>query len=94
MTSHHGSRLWRSTPIPMPKTVTPTVGTTVRAHREDILYLEGAYRVQLNGEIQGAYNALGRYEELADPKYTDLSGIFDIMAITVIDHSLQKSEAA
>jgi hypothetical protein len=39
----------------------------------------------VNGEIQVSYNGLARYDELADPKYTDATGgIFDIMAITVI----------
>jgi type I restriction enzyme R subunit len=42
----------------------------------------------VNGEIQGAYNGLARYDELADPKYTDTGGIFDIMAVTVIDTHL------
>ena len=58
------------------------------AHREDRGYLEGAYRGQVNGAIQTTYDELGRYEELADPKYTDPSGIFDIMAYTVIEHHL------
>ena len=56
----------------------------VHAHREDRVYLDGAYRGQVNGEIQQTYTGLGRYEELADPKYTDIGGIFDIMAVTVI----------
>ena len=30
----------------------------------------------------------GRYDELADPKYTDTGGIFDIMAVTVIQTQL------
>lgn len=57
---------------------------TVKAHREDRIYLEGPYRGQVNGEIQVSYTDLARYEELADPKYTDTGGIFDIMAVTVI----------
>jgi type I restriction enzyme R subunit len=61
---------------------------TVHAHRDDRIYLEGAYRGQVNGEIQVTYNGLARYEELADPKYTDTGGIFDIMAITVIQAHL------
>lgn len=61
---------------------------TVHAHRDDRMYLEGAYRGQVNGEIQVTYNGLARYEELADPKYTDTGGIFDIMAITVIQTHL------
>ena len=66
------------------KTGDPAIRGTVQSHRDDRLYLEGSYRGQVNGEIQVAYNNLARYEELADPKYTDTGGIFDIMAITVI----------
>lgn len=43
---------------------------------------------QVNSAIQGAYGERGRYDELADPKYRDTGGIFDIMAVTVIDHHL------
>jgi len=66
----------------------PAIHTTVTAHREDRIFLEGAYRGQVNGEIQTAYDGRGRYEELADPKYTDTGGIFDIMAVTVIQTHL------
>jgi type I restriction enzyme R subunit len=70
------------------KVADPAIRSTVQAHREDIIYLEGAYRGQVNGEIQGTYNGLARYDELADPKYTDTGGIFDIMAVTVIETHL------
>ena len=70
------------------KSVDPAICTTVTAHREDRVFLEGAYRGQVNGEIQDAYEGLGRYEEIADPKYRDTGGIFDIMAVTVIQHNL------
>ena len=70
------------------KATDPVIRTTVRAHREDPVYLEGAYRGQVNGEIQTAYDGRGRYEELADPKYTGTGGIFDIMAVTVIQTHL------
>jgi type I restriction enzyme R subunit len=66
------------------KIADPHIRGTVQAHHEDSVFLEGAYRGQVNGEIQGAYGARARYEELADPKYTDTGGIFDIMAVTVI----------
>ncbi len=66
----------------------PVIQTTVQAHRGNIIYLEGTYRGQVNGEIQTTYNARGRYEELTDPKYTDTGGIFDIMAVTVIQTHL------
>ncbi len=66
------------------KIADPDIRTTVHSHRDDPVYLEGPYRGQVNGEIQAAYDNRGRYEELADPKYTDIGGIFDIMAVTVI----------
>ena len=70
------------------KMADPEIRGTVQAHRDDRIYLEGAYRGQVNGEIQITYNGLARYDELADPKYTDTGGIFDIMAITVIQTHL------
>lgn len=70
------------------KSADPAIRSTVHAHREDQVYFEGAYRGQVNGEIQGAYTGLARYDELADPKYTDTGGIFDIMAVTVIQTHL------
>lgn len=66
----------------------PAIRTTVQAHRDDPVYLEGPYRGQVNGDIQTTYDARGRYDELADPKYTDTGGIFDIMAVTVIQTHL------
>lgn len=71
------------------KAADPDIRVTVTAHREDWIYLEGTYRGQVNGEIQTAYNERGRYEELADPKYTDTGAIFDIMAVTVIERHLE-----
>jgi type I restriction enzyme R subunit len=70
------------------KIADPAIRSTVQAHREDLVYLEGPYRGQVNGDIQTTYDARGRYEELADPKYTDAGGIFDIMAVTVIQTHL------
>ena len=70
------------------KIADPTIRSTVHAHRNDRPYLEGAYRGQVNGEIQQTYDARGRYDELADTKYTDTGGIFDIMAVTVIQTQL------
>ena len=70
------------------KVADPAIRGTVQEHRDDRIYLEDAYRGQVNGEIQVTYNDLARYEELADPKYTDTGGIFDIMAITVIQTNL------
>jgi len=76
------------------KTKDLAIHATVQAHKEDIVYLEGPYRGQVNGQIQTAYVERGCYEELADPKYKDTGGIFDIMAITVISHNLQVATAA
>jgi type I restriction enzyme, R subunit len=42
----------------------------------------------VNENIQMTYDERGRYDELADPKYIDTGGIFDIMAITVIQTHL------
>jgi type I restriction enzyme R subunit len=66
----------------------PGIRSTVHTHRDDRVYLEGAYRGQVNGEIQDICDDLARYEELSDPKYTDTGGIFDIMAVTVIQSHL------
>lgn len=70
------------------KIADPAIRTTVQAHRDDLIYLEGPYRGQVNGDIQTTYDARGRYDELADQKYTDTGGIFDIMAVTVIQTHL------
>jgi type I restriction enzyme R subunit len=73
------------------KVADPVIRSTVQAHHEDVIYLKGAYRGQVNGEIRVIYNDLARYEELADPKYTDTGGIFDIMAVTVIQTHLKEA---
>jgi type I restriction enzyme, R subunit len=70
------------------KAADPVIRHTVAAHRDDYVYLEGPYRGQVNGEIQEVYQDRGRYDELADAKYTDTGGIFDIMAVTVIQTHL------
>lgn len=64
------------------------IHNTVITHRDDGIYLTGAYKERVNRMIQDAYSARARYEELTDPKYTDEGAIFDIMAVTVIDHHL------
>lgn len=64
------------------------IHATVQAHRYDQAYLEETYHGQVNGKIQTAYDDRGRYEELGDPKYTDAGAIFDIMALTVVQHHL------
>jgi type I restriction enzyme, R subunit len=71
------------------KTEDPAIQTTVKTHREDRAFLEGPFQEQVNGQIQTAYSERGRYDELADAKYTDPGAIFDIMAITVILQNLR-----
>jgi type I restriction enzyme R subunit len=73
------------------KTKDPAIRTTVKAHKEDRVYLEGPFQGQVNGEIQSAYAERGRYDELGEAKYTDPGAIFDIMAITVIERNLQEA---
>jgi type I restriction enzyme R subunit len=65
-----------------------SIRSTVEAHRENQLFLEGPFRGQVNEGIQITYDERGRYDELSDPKYTDTGGIFDIMAVTVIQSHL------
>lgn len=64
------------------------IRATVQIHKDDFVYLEGPFHNQVNGQIQTAYADRGRYDELADDKYKDAGGIFDIMAMTVIDNHL------
>lgn len=71
------------------KTKDSAIQATVQAHREDRVYLEGPFQGQVNGQIQAAYAERGRYDELAEEKYTDPGAIFDIMAITVIQQNLR-----
>jgi len=74
------------------KTKDPTIQATVRSHKDDRIYLEGPFQGQVNGQIQAAYAERGRYDELADEKYTDPGAIFDIMSITVIHQNLKSAE--
>jgi len=67
---------------------------TVEAHKADVIYLEEVFRGQVNQRIQTAFEDRDRYDELADPKYTDPGAIFDIMAFTVIQQNLYESQAA
>ena len=76
------------------KTKDPVIQSTVQMHKEDRVYLEGPFHGQVNGQIQAAYAERGRYDELADVKYTDPGAIFDIMALTVILHNLGRAYAA
>lgn len=66
----------------------PDLCSTVQSHREDRVFLEGTFRQQVNGEIRTIYADLARYDELADEKYTDQGGIFDLMAMTAIQTQL------
>jgi len=71
-----------------------SVQQTVAAHRDDQGFLNTVYRDQVNGDIQDAYALRLLYEQLGDPKYTDKTGIFDIMALTVIQKGLELAEAS
>lgn len=67
---------------------------TVATHKDDEPFLRGAYQRDVNDSIQDAYADRGRQAELGDERYYGDGGIFDIMAITVIQHGLQVAEAA
>lgn len=74
------------------KQADPLVAETVASHRTDLDFLNHTYQPQLNGEIQNDYSAKpGGFETLADPKYVGPGAIFDIMAVTVIQHHLDKA---
>jgi type I restriction enzyme R subunit len=73
------------------KTKDGAIRETVQTHKDDRVYLEGSFQGQVNGQIQSAYAERGRYDELADEKYTDSGAIFDIMAVTVIKHHLARA---
>jgi type I restriction enzyme R subunit len=70
------------------KTNDLSIRTTVQAHKDDRVYLDGAFHQQVNGSIQSAYAERGRFDELADAKYADTGAIFDLMAVTVIQTHL------
>jgi type I restriction enzyme R subunit len=74
--------------VTLEKVADPVIRRTVETHRENRLFLEGPFRGQVNEGIQTTYDDRGRYDELSDPKYTDTGGIFDIMAVTVIQSHL------
>jgi type I restriction enzyme R subunit len=60
----------------------------VESHHEDQIYVTGYFKGEVNKMIRDRYDDLGRYEELGDPKYTEAGAIFDIMAVTVVQHHL------
>lgn len=70
------------------KTGDEEIRATVHAHRDNVVYLEETFRDRVDGMIQNRYEELSRFDELTDPKYTDQGAIFDIMAVTVIQHHL------
>ena len=73
------------------KSEDPAIGAVVERNRRDKQFLHDAYRRTVNGGIRETYTHLGRFDELADHKYTDESGIFDIMAYTVIQTHLARA---
>ena len=60
----------------------------VQNHRDNRIYLDETLKSHLNGDIQAAYQARDRWEDMVDPKYNEPGGIFDLMAFTVIRHHL------
>ncbi len=66
-----------------------SIRQTVVAHKTDEYFLESVYKGQVNKGIQEAYALRKLYEQLGDPKYIDRGAIFDIMALTVIEKSLE-----
>ncbi|OGW33025.1 MAG: restriction endonuclease subunit S [Nitrospirae bacterium GWC2_56_14] len=73
------------------KTGDEEIRATVHAHRDNVIYLEETFRDRVDGMIQNRYEELSRFDELTDPKYTDQGAIFDIMAVTVIQHHLAQA---
>jgi type I restriction enzyme R subunit len=74
------------------KQADPEVALTIVSHRTDLAFLETNYQPQLNGEIQQAYmDKPGGLEALTDPKFVGPGAIFDIMAVTVIQHHLDNA---
>ena len=73
------------------KTKDEVIAQTVKAHKSDQLFLVSSYKGQVNHEIQGSYQNRGHYEELTNEDYIRAGGIFDIMAVTVIDHHLAEA---
>jgi type I restriction enzyme, R subunit len=70
------------------KTRDEEIKETVLAHRDNVIYLKETFRDRVDNMIQNRYEELSRFKELTDPKYTDQGAIFDIMAVTVIEHHL------
>lgn len=73
------------------KTADDAIRETVKTNRSNVVFLEEAFRDQVDKVIQDRYQELGRMEELIDPKYIDQGAIFDIMAVTVIQHHLAEA---
>ncbi len=67
------------------KAADPAIRQDVTQNRGDVAFLNGPLRTGVNHGIQATYSSLGRYDELADPRYLDEGAIFDSMAAAVID---------
>lgn len=76
------------------KTRDEEIQATVKAHRDNPIFLEGHYKGQVKVSIRSAYSRRDKLEALIDPKYTDHGEIFDIMAHTVIGHHLVSAPTA
>lgn len=67
------------------KAADPILRQDVTGNRGDVAFLNGPLRTGVNHGIQAAYSSLGRFDELADPRYVDEGAIFDSMAAAVIE---------
>ena len=70
------------------KTADEGIKVDVMNHRDNRIYLDETLKSHLNGDIQSAYQARDRWEDMVDPKYNEQGGIFDLMAYTVIQYHL------
>ena len=73
------------------KSADSEIHSTVIGHKNDLAYLEGSYKSQVRDGIRAAYENRQRYDEMADPNYTDTGAIFDIMARNVVHHHLSSA---
>lgn len=65
-----------------------TVRSEIELNRTNDLFLVGPYKRQMNEGIQKSYVDHGRSGELGDQRYIGPGGIFDFMAVTIIDYHL------
>ena len=66
----------------------------VLEHRDNSIYLQDVLKSRVNGTIQTSYVVRDRLDDVADPKYMETGGIFDLMAYTVIQYHLTTNQAS